>query len=36
MVKRDSKVSRAIWDFSEDQILLDIEKALSVGCFYKE
>ena len=27
MVKRDSKVSSPIWDFSENQILLDIEKT---------
>ena len=29
MFKRDFKISRPIWDFWEDQILLDIEKTLS-------
>ena len=30
MVTEDSKVSSPIWDFSENQILLYIEKTLSV------
>ena len=28
MIKRDSKISRYIWDFWEDQIFLDIQKTL--------
>ena len=27
----DSKISSPIWDFLEDQVLLDIGKTLSVG-----
>ena len=29
MIKRDSKISSSIWDFSEDQMLSDIEKTIS-------
>ena len=31
MVKKDSKVSSPLWDFSEYQMLFDIERTLSAA-----
>ena len=33
MIKTDFKISRLIWDFWEDQILLDIKKTISATAF---